>query len=140
MAAHTVPTSAGYSDKLTTVGTCTASSENEAEDRHRRWDRLLSPSRGRCPASCPAAHSPLCPDTPSAAESRILGTAPRSPLRPIHLPSRRCGGAGGGALGKWYEKGLMLRSHIIMGFLNSFIGDVSFSSEKENSVKADEPS
>lgn len=34
----------------------------------------------------------------------------------------------------------MLRSHIIMGFLNSFIGDVSFSSEKENSVKADEPS
>ena len=30
MAAHTVPTSAGYIDKLTTVGTCSASSENEA--------------------------------------------------------------------------------------------------------------
>lgn len=30
MAAHTVPTSAGYIDKLTTVGTCSASSKNEA--------------------------------------------------------------------------------------------------------------
>lgn len=30
MAAHTVPTSARYIDKLTTVGACSASSKNEA--------------------------------------------------------------------------------------------------------------
>lgn len=30
MAAQTVPTSARYIDKLTTVGTCSASSKNEA--------------------------------------------------------------------------------------------------------------